>query len=203
MYLCVLQEESNQWAAKNFPNAQAFEPLLGIAEEYGELLESLAAGRATLELAAPADAARAETLDAISDMIIFVCDFCNKSGYSMHALLRNKGHDCVAFSDLQEIAPMRAEIASRTEAIDSLGIEIGRLAHHHLKGIQGIRGTTWEHRLAERDAVAGILIGLACLTFHLGECLDDAVEKTWATVKKRDWSNNRITGQGDGSDVAS
>lgn len=65
--------------------------------------------------------------------------------------------------------------------------ELGELAHHHLKASLGIRGSQEEHLLAERDAVGDIVLFLADYCSARGFSLQECVETTWATVRKRDW----------------
>ena len=65
--------------------------------------------------------------------------------------------------------------------------ELGELAHHHLKAALNIRGSVEEHLLAERDAVADIVIFLSDYCSARGFDLQECVERTWAEVKQRDW----------------
>ena len=65
--------------------------------------------------------------------------------------------------------------------------EIGELAHAHLKEEQQIRGNTEEHQAAKVDAVADIIIYLADYCWRNNINLEEAVEKTWASVVIRDW----------------
>ena len=73
-----------------------------------------------------------------------------------------------------------------------LGIfeEAGELAHAHLKGVQGIRGTPEEHRAAKIDAVGDLVTFLAAYCNAEGLDLQAAVETTWDKVKARDYKNN-------------
>ena len=72
--------------------------------------------------------------------------------------------------------------------------ELGELAHAHLKGAQGIRGTKEEHAEAAKDAVADIIIFLADYCSAMGYDMQECVETTWATVKQRDWKANPQNG---------
>lgn len=65
--------------------------------------------------------------------------------------------------------------------------ELGELAHAHLKGLQGIRGTPEEHHAAKVDAIADTIIFLADYASANGIDLQDAVESTWEKVRLRDW----------------
>jgi len=62
-------KEVHEWSKKTFGAQSAMRPLLGIAEEIGEYLESLGGPEA-------------DTVDALADIGIFFCDFCGISGVS-------------------------------------------------------------------------------------------------------------------------
>lgn len=64
--------------------------------------------------------------------------------------------------------------------------ELGELAHAHLKASQGIR-TSEDHHAAKVDALADIIVYLADYANVEGIDLHEAVEQTWAKVRRRDW----------------
>ena len=72
--------------------------------------------------------------------------------------------------------------------------EVGELSHAHLKALQGIRGTPEEHHAAKIDAIGDIIIFLSDYATANGIDIQDAVEKTWAGVKKRDWRKDPVNG---------
>lgn len=72
--------------------------------------------------------------------------------------------------------------------------ELGELAHAHLKQRQGIRGTAEQHAAKAKDAVADVIIFLADYCTARGFDLQEAVEETWAQVKKREWRNDPTNG---------
>ena len=72
--------------------------------------------------------------------------------------------------------------------------EVGELSHSVLKGRQGIRGTPEEHRLNAQDAVGDIVIFLSDFCTRYDIDFQHAVEKTWAQVKQRDWTKNKVNG---------
>lgn len=72
--------------------------------------------------------------------------------------------------------------------------ELGELAHAHLKSLQGIRGTPEHHHASKVDAVADTIIFLADYCTANGIDMQDALEKTWASVKMRDWKRDAING---------
>lgn len=76
-----LQEEVAAWAAKNFPSAEPYYPLLGVVGEVGELahahLKALQGIRGT-----PAEH-EAEKVDAVGDAMIYLADYCGRNGLSL------------------------------------------------------------------------------------------------------------------------
>lgn len=72
--------------------------------------------------------------------------------------------------------------------------ELGELAHAHLKGIQGIRGTKEEHDAKAKDAVGDTIIFLADYCSAKGFDLQEIMEETWGRVKKRDWQKDKQHG---------
>lgn len=72
--------------------------------------------------------------------------------------------------------------------------EVGELAHAYLKNDQGIR-ISENHDEQMNDAVGDIVIYLADFCNNMGIDLEQIVSETWATVKKRDWTKNRINGE--------
>jgi NTP pyrophosphatase (non-canonical NTP hydrolase) len=74
--------------------------------------------------------------------------------------------------------------------------ELGELCHAHLKGLQGIRGSTLEHHAAKIDAVGDAIIFLADYCTANDIDLQDAVESTWTKVKQRDWQKDKEKGGG-------
>lgn len=77
-----------------------------------------------------------------------------------------------------------------------LGImeEAGELAHHHLKQLQGIRGTDEEHIEGKRDAIGDITVYLSNYCTLNGLDFQSIVEEVWAEVRQRDWQANKMNG---------
>src|SRR5438876_269783 len=65
--------------------------------------------------------------------------------------------------------------------------EVGELAHHLLKGDQGIRGSLDEHEERAQDAVGDILVYIAHLCNGKAWDMQACLDKAWAHVKSRDW----------------
>lgn len=85
-----------------------------------------------------------------------------------------------------------------SEKIDPiLGVceEAGELAHAALKMKQNIRGTEQEHRDELEDAIGDIMIYLLDVCNKYGFNIEQVLQKTWNTVKQRDWQKNQQNGQ--------
>lgn len=65
--------------------------------------------------------------------------------------------------------------------------EAGELAHHILKGKQGIRGDCDFHEDEAKDAVGDLIIFLMGFCSRKKWDLNDIVSTTWEKVKMRDW----------------
>lgn len=68
MRIAEIQKEHAVWQARNFPNAQPWECILGILEELGELEDALYAHDTK------------GVRDAMGDIMIFTLGFCSLSG---------------------------------------------------------------------------------------------------------------------------
>ena len=82
--LRAVQKAMVPWQQHNFPNRPAWQPLLGIGEELGELNHAFlkdAQGIRTGEVH------RDAIEDAIGDILIFLCDFANAMNLSVESCL--------------------------------------------------------------------------------------------------------------------
>jgi NTP pyrophosphatase (non-canonical NTP hydrolase) len=74
MNLYTLQNEVGKWSAENFENKKNHQPLLGIAEEVGELCH------AHLKLEQGIRGTKKEHMeakeDAVGDIVIYLADYC-------------------------------------------------------------------------------------------------------------------------------
>lgn len=68
-----------------------------------------------------------------------------------------------------------------------LMVRVGVLDHAQLKGEQKIRYTAEEIAAMKADAVGDILVYLANYCTTAGVDMQQAIERTWAKVAKRDW----------------
>ena len=73
--------------------------------------------------------------------------------------------------------------------------ELGELAHAHLKGIQGIRGSAEDHAKAARDAVGDVVIYLLDYCSRRGWSMSEILDATWRHVRQRDWRSDSARGE--------
>ena len=162
-----LQEQVAVWSKLNFGfqvskfngNIMGFNnPLLGIIEECGELNEA-----DTQEL----------TIDAISDIVIYSCDFCSRLGI-----------------ELPEASP--------THENEQLLTIVGDLCHAVLKTHQGIRGFEDQTFALQtiNNSVARLLRYLEslCVDLEIDSPMELAAVTFQEVVSKRDWVKNPEAG---------
>lgn len=166
-----LQEEHKIWALHNFPNTQHWEPLLGMTEELGELLEAAAATKPN----------RFEMIDATMDMTVFLTHYANLNNITLESF-NVATHDDRSL-DLDDL-------------VTGLTINIGKLNHFHLKSHQGIRYSP-EIALKNKEYHSGNTLNfLSKLNRTINRDQPnflDALETVWNKVKQRDWIANKTS----------
>lgn len=170
-----LQDEQAPWVLHNFGKRPSWQPLLGIAEELGELLDAISLERESNSTE--------EIKDSIADAIIFMADFCTSQSFDLETIYRNalKQHHALPSSFLSGRLMLTC---------------YGRLAHSFLKKTQGIRGIAVEH---DRDAAKHLTDLLVCLrqigiVYKLAP-LPVITREVWERVRQRDWKKNATTGE--------
>lgn len=172
------QTEHQAWCKHNFGERPAWQPVLGISEEIGELAEA---------------ATEAMREDAIADVAIFSADVISILGIQLKEI------DTLAFRHVcrdefirrRERKPGSGEEFSESYYIDKLIVANGKIAHHILKMEQGIRGTREEHIAGIRAAFIDLFRAL----YHLsdlvsGKLLEEIVDPVWQKVRLRDWKKD-------------
>ena len=76
----VLQLEVREWASRNFPNAEPWEPLMGAVEELGELAHAHLKEHQGIRTDENHKEAKE---DAVGDILIYLADYCWRNGISM------------------------------------------------------------------------------------------------------------------------
>ena len=81
-----IQAEIHQWAQHNFGDHPGWHPLLGLAEEVGELSHSYLKREQFIR--GDFDKHTADIQDAVGDITIFLMDFCNTQGIDFETQLQ-------------------------------------------------------------------------------------------------------------------
>lgn len=175
------QGEVMRWNLHNFPNPRQYQPLLGVVEEIGELMEADA-----MLFACPEKAGESymEFRDAIGDVAIYCAVFCGLNGIQL-------------FEQTQKMAGHFAEpFYSQAEIRVAFMIVSGRLCHSFLKDDQGIRGHGHRDKMAQDIGKIMDLLSAMCRIYDIDflECITDA----WEEVSQRDWIKYPRTGRPEG-----
>jgi len=182
----TLQAEQAEWALANFGDGRdPSHALMGMMEELGELADAIK-GLPYQELGQKESPPREETVenikDALGDFVIYAADYCTLKGWDMSSL-------CSQFTYVRKphnVGVRYMELASAC----------GMLSHHHLKSIQGIRGTAEEHDQGGQESMAEALFSAWRLCVLLGFSFKKTVQDVWNDVKKRDWKKDPLTAGG-------
>lgn len=106
MNLHDLQNDVGDWSHKNFGNQPSYRPLLGVAEEVGELCHS---HLKTEQGIRTAENHQAKKCDAVGDIVIYLADYCYRENISLN--------ECVA--DAWEEVRKRDWTKNKKQGIDS------------------------------------------------------------------------------------
>lgn len=172
-FLRQVQQDHDKWSRYNFPDAQPWEPLLGIVEEAGELAAAL-----RIHELHKVD----HVTDAVGDLVLFMADYCTKNNLSLS--------DCWRWC-----ADRHWDAQKVMDSVDRVLLTIaGPLCHHHLKREQKIRGAYNSHQ-KEISVLLGTLLATAeVVCSSVGTSLEAAVATTSAQVWRRDWQKYPQTG---------
>lgn len=168
-----IQEQIGNWSRRNFGSQiakhgvldqvplECVAPLLGLAEEAGELAEANSAE---------------EALDAFGDIGVYLCDYCSRAGLDLEEVTQTTGVDPKYYMG---------------NPINGITAGIALLCRAHLKQAQGIRGFNDLHVFvtAQRQAVAVLWVSLNRSTpsVELKDYVADILLPVAKKVLKRDW----------------
>ena len=79
--LIQFQDEVKAWAGKNFPGTPAYRPLLGVAEEVGELSHAHLKSEQNIR---KDEDHEADGKDAIGDIMVYLAHYCSVKGWSLN-----------------------------------------------------------------------------------------------------------------------
>lgn len=162
----ALRCEHAAWVDYNFPNAHPDEPLKGIVEEVGELMDVEIMAEGVLP-----DSWEDDQRDAIGDIQIYLLHYC---------LL----HDFDPYKAYGEI--LKSQQVIGTDPMQGLVLSVGRLAHADLKLTQGIRQDENLKR-AQYMATGWILTHLERYCNQAAIQMWNTIEHAWSEVRCRDW----------------
>lgn len=158
-----LQRAVGEWSERQFGEQSAVNPLLGVGEEFGELVDQLEA----------TDRVTAAEHDCVGDMLVYMADFCHRCGHEYQAAFEAD----------------RADDRTYDDPLDGVAAAIGALNRSVLKRRQGIRLD--EDRVgdaAERRAVAAFLDHLETFARRRGYALETCIDVAWREeVRHREW----------------
>lgn len=91
MRLFVFQEQVGEWVKKNFPNQHPYQPLLGLAEEVGELAHAHLKGEQGIRHTPEEIILLKE--DAIGDILVFLANYCEANDLSLEECVEKTWND--------------------------------------------------------------------------------------------------------------
>ena len=154
--LATIQEECVPWADHNFGRViDPLRPLAGMMEELGELAEAV--------IREDQD----EIKDALSDLVIFACQFAARANVPLPASTSERP-------------------VNREDPMLRMIIALGRVAHACLKKAEGIRSHE-DHDETMRIGLQDLLYAADSRAARRGFDLESEALKTWERVKQRDW----------------
>lgn len=173
MQMNELTKEIGKWSHRNFGDQVSrtmsvalgsTAPVMGLSEEYGELLLAIAEKNSV------------DIEDAISDIGIYACDMTSRElgfGNGRHEKIEGKSFE---------------------DPIAGIGHAIGQINHCFLKRHQGIRGFSDRTVFREKATAAlqslWYYLDLAAHK-HAGKSIEELVEETFTDiVADRDWASN-------------
>lgn len=163
--LSTLQAEVGEWAKRNFPEATSIQPLIGIAEECGELCHAHL--KSMQEIRGSEAEHLAAKKDAIGDMMIFLMHYCSLAGY-----------------DGSEAVRRAIRTPPYPNPILELIAAVGFLTRCHFMDMRGMINSALKSLVEEMLAY--------CLTSQID--FEQTVLQTWAEVRRRDWRKNSKDG---------
>jgi hypothetical protein len=185
--LFEVQKEVGEWSRRNFGQQiskanptlmlNSIAPLLGLLEEYGELMFGLEDDPFGAE---NDDDGR----DAIGDIGVFLMDYTYREGFNMP-------HN---HSELSAVEMANIHFVSESRLLEP----VLRICYATLKHHQGIRGFDNVEMYQKKIQlhVAQLLERLDVYCVHKYKCHFIVVlNEVWGSVKKRDWEKNKHTGQ--------
>lgn len=163
--LTRIQAEVAEWAKLNFPKAKLEQPLIGVAEECGELCHAHL--KAEQGIRGTPEEHLAAKKDAIGDIMIFLMHYCVLAG--------------IDWIEVEMCMTGQRNPRPILDCISSVGL---------LAQAQDI-GVARKHQIVNIALTVGSIHGY-CLAYNID--FHAAIRETWASVRQRDWRANKQTG---------
>jgi NTP pyrophosphatase (non-canonical NTP hydrolase) len=165
-----LQLEIGQWAERNF---DYFAPELGCAEEIGELTHAVLKRNQKIRKQASTEFFRESALDSIADAGIYLLHWCH---------INNE-----VIEGFEHFVPISEQ---ENNLLGYLHLQAGRLILTTSEGGVALEGSN------AKTLAMHIMAGLASFLSVLDPSLQllQEIERTWQSVKQRDWRKFPING---------
>ncbi len=82
-----IQKEQDVWSRKNFGNKKVYQPILGAAEEVGELAHAYL--KMEQGIRGTRQEHEAKMKDAVGDTCVFLMDLCNQMGWQLDEIIES------------------------------------------------------------------------------------------------------------------
>ena len=171
-----LQAELRPWVEHNFGKRPPWQPALGLQEEAGELAHAVL--KKAQGIRGTAEEHDAAIRDAVADLVIFLADWCNG-----HAIAP---FGSGSFADLQWAAVLSIGNGIAWKAALYIGSDVGALVHGEAANI----GAHLDGRARMSAQAISVARSIAHFCAISKIDLQQAVEETWAKVRRRDWKAN-------------
>ncbi len=162
-----LQNEVGEWSRENFGEQPDVNPFMGVAEEFGELVESVDLNSEPID----------EEIDSMGDILVYLADFCSIRGIDYQkAYDRSKEYNSI-----------------KEDHFEQFIIHYGKLTRSVLKQRQGIRLD--EDRVgeeAELEALSNIILVLDSFAEKRGYTIEMCINRAWDNeVSDREWDADK------------
>jgi NTP pyrophosphatase (non-canonical NTP hydrolase) len=169
-----LQERHVEWVLRNFGESEEQHPFFGVIEETGELFHALLKLAQGIRLN---EAHEENIADAIGDILIYTMHLCETQGLKLSDVWPGL-YDVAVFVGKRPL--IRAVYY------------LGQIAGYYLAGGRDTARVDDRNELIH--TLRGFLASLNAFAKENGIDLFEVLFTTWATVSKRDWTKNRMTG---------
>lgn len=174
--LIEIYNEHGIWEAKNFPDSNAIDNVLGMIEETGELAHAILKRKQGIRVNENHDT---EIRDAIADIALFLFGFVRKRYLRIEDVTKEASH-YIRRRNWDSDIYTKSEVS---EFIGKLSCAIGGLIHNSYVDVNEL-------------ACGNILGNLYVIADILKIDFQDNLNQVWEQVRRRDWNINKENGGG-------